>query len=103
MVTGAVRNRWWSRAKQQRVAVLAAGLLILAVGLCAFHGAPDNSHGHSHGITPDLCASVSMILAIPLLLARPAMNGWVVSIPSRFIYAVSADLLDRPPETFSFS
>jgi hypothetical protein len=89
--------RFWTKSTQRPVVLLAAGLLILATGLCTFHGAPHNSHGHA--MTPEPC--VSMVLVLPPLLVRPVVNGWVASIPDHFVYAISADILDRPPEADS--
>ena len=78
--------------------MIAAALLVVAVGLCVFHGASDGSHGH--GISPDLCASLVIVLALPILLNRPVANGWLVRASNRFFRVVSPNLLDRPPEPF---
>ena len=98
-----IRTRGQSRTKswQGQAALIAAVLLILAVGLCSFHRASDEFDGH--GMSPDLCASVITVLAVPLLLTRPVVCGLVVSAPTRFFYAVPPDVLDWPPEPFALS
>jgi len=106
MVTGMIVNRgskirFWTKGAQRLVVLLAVGLLILATGLCSFHDAPPNSH--EHAMTTEPCVSMVMGLVLPPLLARPVVNGWVASIPDHFVYAVSADTLDRPPEAFSLA
>jgi hypothetical protein len=101
-VGSGVERRSWTR-KQRQVALLATVLLILAASLCMVHGASDEPQGHTHGMTLDLCASVVMILAIPLLLVRPIMNGWVVSVLLPYLYAVPIEILDRPPEAVPLS
>lgn len=102
IVGRALEPRSWTR-KQRQVALLTAVLLILAASVCMVHDASDEPHGHTHGMAPDLCASVVMILAIPLLLVRPIVNGWVVSVLLPFLYPVPTEILDRPPEAFSLS
>lgn len=93
-----IRTRGQSRTKswQGQAALIAAALLILAVGLCLFHGASDESY--HHGMAPDLCASVVMVLAATVVLTRPVGNGWLVPVPKRFFFLVSRDLPDQPPE-----
>jgi hypothetical protein len=91
-------GRTWSRGQQQ-AALIAAVLLTLAVGLCMFHAA---SHEHAvHGMSPDLCAVVVMILVAPLLLAIPVVMGWLAPVLQGFFSGGSVDLPDRPPEAFS--
>ena len=86
------KRRYW----QRKGAVVAAALLILTIGLCLFHGTSTEHDGH--GMSPDLCAGVVMVLAGTVVLIRPVINGWLVPVPKRFLYVVSRDLLDRPPE-----
>jgi hypothetical protein len=90
-------RRYWQRTG----AAIAAALLILAIGLCLFHSGLTGFD--SHGMAPDLCASVVMVLAATVGLTSPVINGWLVPVPKRFFYVVSRDLLDRPPEFFSFA
>lgn len=91
------KRRYW----QRNGAVVAAALLILTIGLCLIQGTSTEHDGH--GMSPGLCASVVMVLASTVVLSRPVINGWLVPVPKRFAYAVSHDLLDRPPEFFSFA
>jgi len=84
----------------RRMGALIAGmLLILAVALCAFHGSSGQPDGH--GITPDLCASMIMILVAPVLFTQPVVEGWFVSVSRRFFSGVPSALLDPPPEAIS--
>ncbi len=89
-----------STKNRRRVGALIAGvLLILAVSLCAFHGS--SSESHDHGMFPDLCAIVILILVTPVLLPKLVVEGWVVSISRGFFSPVAPALLYRPPESFS--
>ena len=92
MGTGQARKR-----RQEQGALIAAALLILAIGLCLFHGASHNFDGH--GMSPDLCASVAMILVTPLLLTIPTVKGRLVPALQAFSSVGSLDLPDRPPES----
>jgi len=86
---------------RRRVGALIAGmLLILAAALCAFHGSSGEPDGH--GMTPDLYASVIIILVAPVLFTKPVVEGWLVSVSRGFFSDVPSALLDRPPEAISF-
>ena len=101
LVSWGAKIRFWTKGAPCMVVLLAVGLLILTTGLCAFHDAP--RHSHEHPMPTEPCVSMVMVLVPPLLLTRPVVTGWVASIPDHFVYAVSADTLDRPPEAFSLS
>ncbi len=85
------------KRRQGQGALIATALLILAIGLCLFHGASHNFDGH--GMSPDLCASVAMILVAPLLLTIPTVKERLVPVLQEFFSGGSLDLLDRPPES----
>ena len=84
-----------------QVTVIGMVLLTVAAGFCIFHADQDGLI--DHGMSPDACASVLIVLAATLGLTSPVINGWLVPVPKPFVYAVSPDLLDRPPELFSFA
>ncbi len=86
-------NTSWPR----QAAVIAAALLILAVGFCLIH--IDHHVGSPHGMCPDPCAMMVSSLAL-VLLSRPLVNGRLRFEAVRSLYAVSLHLLDPPPRSF---
>jgi hypothetical protein len=86
--------------KGSYAALCAAALLVVALGICSFHGSPSDCDTHQP--SPDVCATLLMVVAPILLLAQPALNGRVVSLWSPSRYVVPLDLLYRPPKPVSF-
>ncbi len=98
-----VKGQRATKNRRRAGALIAGVLLILAVSLCAFHGSSSESHGHGHdhGMFPELCAIVILILVTPVLLPKPVVEGWVVSVSRGLFSSMAPALLYRPPESFS--
>lgn len=73
-----------------------AVLLTLPVGLCLFDG--HHSKDGNHGMSPELCASLTAIPVSIVYLAKPAISGWFVPTPKLSSILVSSGPLYRPPE-----
>jgi hypothetical protein len=102
LVRTVARNaRVTRRTRKGRYAALCAvGLLIVGLGLCSLQGSPGDCD--THRASPDVCATMFMLLAFTLLIAQPEPIGWVVSLWIPSGYVVVLDLFDRPPKPFSF-
>ncbi len=79
--------------KGSYAALCAVGLLIVGLGLCSLQGSPGDCD--THRASPDVCATMFMLLAFTLLIAQPEPIGWVVSlwIPSGYVVPT------RPPRS----
>lgn len=75
---------------------IVAVLLTLPVGLCLLDG--HHSKDGYHGMSPELCASLTGIPVSTVYLTKPAISGWFVPTPKLSSSPVSPDLLYRPPE-----
>ncbi|HSC71860.1 MAG TPA: hypothetical protein VLH58_10930 [Candidatus Methylomirabilis sp.] len=82
---------WWGQA-----AVILAAVLVLPIGVCNVTG-HHSEHGN-HGMSPELCAGLSVIPASAVNLTGPIINGWHVPSPSISFAPNLPDLLYRPPE-----
>ena len=75
-------------------------LLLVAVGLCLFHGAMAGTH-HDE-MSPDICAGL-FLMSFAVTLLYLAEVGALSADRVRIVYAVSPHLLDPPPKLASLA
>ncbi len=80
-------------------AVMAAALMVFALGFCLF----DSDGMNGHGMASDLCAGMLVSSLALLLLAGPLANGRLVLDPARSAYVVSLHIPDPPPKSRSLA
>jgi hypothetical protein len=83
-----------------RVLLAAMVLVIIAVGLCLFHG---DEHGTADcGASFDLCLGLAINSVAVVVLAFVSMHDLPVDPPS-LVHAVPLRRLDPPPKSLSLS
>lgn len=76
--------------------VVASAILAVGFGFCVLPG--HHGDGGNHGHSPELCASLVVILVTIAPLVRPTLYGWFVATPRGVVPPIVIALLELPPE-----
>ena len=76
--------------------MVASAILAIGFGFCVLPG--HHGDGGNHGHSPELCASLVVVLLTTTPLVKPTLNGWFVGIPRGIVPPIVIALLELPPE-----
>lgn len=83
---------------RSRAFVFVTLLLVLAAGQCFLN--QDDHHAMGHGMTPDLCMLMVVVLSLaPILLVGLLLSGWVDAYLPLVLAPAPVRVLDPPPKT----
>jgi len=76
--------------------VVASAILAIGFGFCALPG--HHGDGGNHGHSPELCASLVVVLLTITRLVKPTLNGWFIAVPRDVFPPIVITCRELPPE-----